>query len=107
MPFIRLGSSRLLNTDHIVSVQSCGDDQCVVHCTGQDAASGGFLIEENEESVLEKLSEARLTEALSYVDAAERSLDEPVALPEPEPEPLPEPEPEPVDLDSRVWPTDR
>ena len=94
MAFIRIGG-RLIASEHVVSIKACGENQTVVHCTGQSAVDAGFLIDAPESEVIERLTQAKLEEAMSYLEAAEAALEEqdiePVAEPEPESEPEPEP----------------
>ena len=89
MSWIKLGDIHF-DSDNIVAVRPSGllDATTVVYTRGQSAVDGGFTVNEPIDAVLERLAEARLQEALQFVDAAiDGTVPEPVIQPEPDPDP--------------------
>jgi hypothetical protein len=44
-----------IESDHVIAVKSASKTKTNVWCTGQSAVDGGFLVDEDEDSVIERL----------------------------------------------------
>jgi hypothetical protein len=44
-----------IESDHVIAVKSASKTQTNIWCTGQSACDGAFLVDEDEDSVIERL----------------------------------------------------
>jgi hypothetical protein len=44
-----------IESDHVIAVKSVSKTQTNIWCTGQSALDGAFLVDEDEDSVIERL----------------------------------------------------